>query len=89
MIKSHHHDNPTLLNATIAEDGRLKPRHENLYKHLGGTSEVKIDVEKRSGGKKNVLLLGSGFVAKPLVDYLLKGGETKVTIGEYESSDGT
>ncbi|RUS28672.1 Saccharopine dehydrogenase-domain-containing protein [Jimgerdemannia flammicorona] len=86
MVKSHHHENATLHNATIAEAGKLAPKHEALYALLGGggTPGVKVNVDKTPAGKKNVLLLGSGFVARPLVDYLLRQGEARITIGECE-----
>ncbi|RUP47188.1 Saccharopine dehydrogenase-domain-containing protein, partial [Jimgerdemannia flammicorona] len=88
MVKSHHHENATLHNATIAEAGKLAPKHEALYALLGGggTPGVKVNVDKTPAGKKNVLLLGSGFVARPLVDYLLRQGEARITIGESSNS---
>lgn len=54
-------------NATIAANGSLLDRHQHLSKLL---------VHASSGAKRKVLLLGSGRVAAPLVDYFLKKSKT-------------
>ena len=58
-----------LSNAVICRDGVLEER----FKHL------KADIEACCV-TRNVLVLGSGFVAAPLVDYLLRDGKTEITI---------
>ena len=35
---------------------------------------------------KRVLLLGSGYVSGPVVEYLTRDGKTQVTVGELLSS---
>lgn len=33
--------------------------------------------------EKKILVLGSGMVAKPCVDYLLRNGSNSLTVGQY------
>ncbi|KAG2171692.1 hypothetical protein INT43_008072 [Umbelopsis isabellina] len=68
----------TLKNATLAEGGKLDKKHEKLYDLLGnkGPSVSATGAKPR----KNVLLLGSGLVAKPLVERLLKRSDVQMTI---------
>ena len=72
---------PVLKRATIAEDGKLVGRHEKLYesikKHAPDSGAKVEPVTKR------VLLLGSGYVAGPLVDYLVRDKNTVVTVGPF------
>jgi alpha-aminoadipic semialdehyde synthase len=69
-------DHPVLKRATITNpDGTLAERHQGLQAHI----------EKHAGGSpvvngRRVLLLGAGYVALPLVDYLIRDGKTHVTI---------
>jgi alpha-aminoadipic semialdehyde synthase len=71
----------TLKNATLAENGKLDKKHEHLYELLGrnGPSVSTTGIKPQ----KNVLLLGSGLVAKPLVERLLKRTDVQMTIGKY------
>jgi alpha-aminoadipic semialdehyde synthase len=71
----------TLKNAVIADKGSLAQKHEGLYKVLGMASTAGTP----SGVKpqKKVLLLGSGLVAKPLVERLLKRDDVHMKIGEF------
>jgi alpha-aminoadipic semialdehyde synthase len=71
----------TLKNAVIADKGSLAQKHEGLYKILGMASTAGTP----SGVKpqKKVLLLGSGLVAKPLVERLLKRDDVHMKIGEF------
>lgn len=65
-----------LERATIASDGKLR----NPFAHL-----VQSIVTSRSAtSKKRVLLLGSGRVAAPLVDYFLKKANVNITIGNFD-----
>ncbi|CAJ0746866.1 11509_t:CDS:10 [Entrophospora sp. SA101] len=80
----HFKNNPVLSSATIAKDGKLMDRHKNLYNLLpkstiNSTSTATATASTETGAKKvtinnhikkKILLLGSGFVAKPFVDYL-------------------
>ncbi|KAF9185827.1 hypothetical protein BGZ51_002428 [Haplosporangium sp. Z 767] len=79
------YSHPVLAGATIAENGSLKPSHETLTKVLKDTHAKENLAKIRSalpiGTKpKNVLLCGSGFVAGPLVDYLLRDPNVNITI---------
>ncbi|KAL1918036.1 uncharacterized protein VTP21DRAFT_3302 [Calcarisporiella thermophila] len=61
-----------LRDATIAHEGKLTAPHQNLNSHLDKHREKSsASIPER---RKRVLLLGSGFVAKPLVDYLVRAG---------------
>lgn len=39
----------------------------------------------RKTGMKRVLLLGSGYVSGPVVEYLTRDEKTQVTVGEFSS----
>ncbi|KAG2187767.1 hypothetical protein INT44_005457, partial [Umbelopsis vinacea] len=68
----------TLDSAIVADKGKLTEKHHGLYKFLETPSGSKTP----SGVKpqKNVLLLGSGLVAKPLVERLLKRDDVHLKI---------
>ncbi|KAJ3217080.1 hypothetical protein HDU67_008549 [Dinochytrium kinnereticum] len=73
-------DHPVLKRATITtNDGNLEDDHVKLKSCV-----EQFGVPHGSGikvtGRKNVLLLGSGYVAAPLVDYLLRSKDNHVTI---------
>ncbi len=63
--------------ATIAKAGELLPRHKNLQKTITNVQSA------QSSSKKTVLLLGSGRVAQPLVDYFAKKSNVRVVIGRF------
>ncbi|KAG0260345.1 hypothetical protein BG011_001946 [Mortierella polycephala] len=88
------YSHPVLAGATVAESGSLKPAHENLTKVLKEThakeSLAKIRSALPIGTKpKNVLLCGSGFVAGPLVDYLLRDPNVNITIASNSKLEAT
>ncbi|KAJ3391277.1 hypothetical protein HDU92_009137 [Lobulomyces angularis] len=73
-------DHPVLKRASItSSDGTLVDRFKHLYKeiekHTPASSGITV-----TANSKNVLLLGSGFVAAPLVDYLLRDKSVHITI---------
>lgn len=37
----------------------------------------------KKSGMKRVLLLGSGYVSRPVVEYLTRDERTQVTVGEF------
>lgn len=45
------------------------------------SSREKAQIMKKSGVKR-VLLLGSGYVSGPVVEYLTRDDKTQVTVGE-------
>lgn len=59
-----------LANATIADNGKLLGEHSSLNTHIAQQKE-----------KQTVLLLGSGMVARPLVQHLLRRSNVRVVIG--------
>lgn len=67
------HPSTVLDNAEICANGKLGSKHQHLAPHAASCS-----VSSRE--QKRVLLLGSGFVAAPLVDYLVQHN-IHVTIG--------
>ncbi|CAO3676791.1 unnamed protein product [Umbelopsis vinacea] len=75
----------TLKNAVIADKGSLAQKHEGLYKILGMASTA----GSPSGVKpqKKVLLLGSGLVAKPLVERLLKRDDIHMKIASNSQQE--
>jgi alpha-aminoadipic semialdehyde synthase len=78
-----------LSGAIIAKDGKLTDPHKNLYDSLpklpkNDRSKLPSKTTtKYRKDKKNILLLGSGFVAKPFVDYLRKR-DLSLTIGKLQ-----
>ncbi|KAK3818823.1 MAG: Saccharopine dehydrogenase-domain-containing protein [Benniella sp.] len=91
-------EHPVLAGATITENGSLKPAHEGLTKILERTHAKErlatIKATAAGTGKgpakaKKVLLCGSGFVAGPLVDYLLRDPNVHVTIASNSQIEAT
>ncbi|KAK9768872.1 hypothetical protein K7432_000102 [Basidiobolus ranarum] len=80
-------DHPTLKRATIAENGDLTPKHQHLQKKLSKSTNSGITV--KSNEKNRVLLLGSGFVSAPLIDYFLRDENTEVTIASNQVQEAT
>ncbi|KZO91956.1 hypothetical protein CALVIDRAFT_488223 [Calocera viscosa TUFC12733] len=66
--------------ATIARDGKLLSPHEWLYSRLSMGLDAKSNVPNARRNRKNVLLLGSGMVAKPVVATLCKRSDLSLTI---------
>ncbi|KAG0000524.1 hypothetical protein BGZ79_005829, partial [Entomortierella chlamydospora] len=95
-------DHPVLAGATVAEGGSLKPTHEGLNKVLKETNAkenlAKLKASLGATGKtsfgssikpKKVLLCGSGFVAGPLVNYLLRDPNVSITIASNSQAEAT
>ncbi|KAF8953537.1 hypothetical protein BGZ52_008945 [Haplosporangium bisporale] len=91
---------PVLAGATIAADGHLTAAHQNLTKILHDTNAkeklAKLKATLGSGTsslstpkQKKVLLCGSGFVAGPLVDYLLRDPNVSLTIASNAQAEAT
>ncbi|KAI8929038.1 Saccharopine dehydrogenase-domain-containing protein [Entophlyctis helioformis] len=72
-------NHPVIERASITTStGELAPRHKHLEKVLAQHSPKEANISVT--GHSKVLLLGSGYVAAPLVDYLLRQPGTTVTI---------
>ncbi|KAI9351101.1 Saccharopine dehydrogenase-domain-containing protein [Zopfochytrium polystomum] len=73
-------DHPVLKGAAItASDGTLEQKHEKLYSAIEEFGVVHGSGAKVTSSQK-ILLLGSGYVSAPLVDYLLRSSSKSVTI---------
>ncbi|PKC09641.1 alpha-aminoadipic semialdehyde synthase [Rhizophagus irregularis] len=79
LINGKIDQNSVLSRATIAKDGKLTDSHTDLYNLLPKSNNSISSLESRKDNKK-ILLLGSGFVAKPLVDYLSKQEDLSLII---------
>ncbi|KAI9220705.1 Saccharopine dehydrogenase-domain-containing protein [Blastocladiella britannica] len=73
-------DKAVLQRATIAADGKLLPRHAWLEPKLPAPGSVASSAPTAALPRKRIVVLGSGFVAGPLVEYLLRRDEFDVTI---------
>ncbi|KAG0240071.1 hypothetical protein BGW41_007236 [Actinomortierella wolfii] len=90
---------PVLSGATIAEGGKLTKGHEELYEILKKEkAQEKLNAISSKpqgqsatgvGKRKRVLLCGSGFVAGPLVDYLLRDPNVDMTIASNSQAEAT
>uniref|UniRef100_A0A3B5B1N5 Aminoadipate-semialdehyde synthase n=1 Tax=Stegastes partitus TaxID=144197 RepID=A0A3B5B1N5_9TELE len=67
------------LKAVITSNGVLTPKFEYIEK-LRERRE-KAEIMKKTGMKR-VLLLGSGYVSGPVVEYLTRDEKTQVTVGD-------
>ncbi|KAG0178730.1 hypothetical protein DFQ29_003062 [Apophysomyces sp. BC1021] len=72
---------PLLANATIADSGNLTKAHRGLQEHLPATTSSGPD------RKKTVLLLGSGMVAAPLVNHLMKRPDVRIVVGSNVTAE--
>uniref|UniRef100_A0A8C5H9U9 Saccharopine dehydrogenase (NAD(+), L-glutamate-forming) n=1 Tax=Gouania willdenowi TaxID=441366 RepID=A0A8C5H9U9_GOUWI len=70
---------PFIRSAVITSNGALTPKFEYIEK-LRERREKEQILQK--AGMKRVLLLGSGYVSRPVVEYLTRDERTQVTIGE-------
>jgi alpha-aminoadipic semialdehyde synthase len=76
-------NHPIIERATIAKDGKLAAKFQKLEPIVAKYGATNVQTKSQ----KNVLLLGSGFVSKPLVDYLLRDPHTMVTIASNEQAE--
>ncbi|RIA90080.1 Saccharopine dehydrogenase-domain-containing protein [Glomus cerebriforme] len=79
LINGNIDQNPVLSRATIAKDGKLTDSHQNLYDLLPKNNTPISSLRSRKD-KKKILLLGSGFVTKPFVDYFSKQDDISLII---------
>jgi alpha-aminoadipic semialdehyde synthase len=73
------YDHRVFKGATIAKGGKLMEPHDWINRVLYDFSDQKAF--------KKILLLGSGFVAKPLVDYFMNNTNHVVTIASNEAKE--
>ncbi|KAG8196322.1 hypothetical protein JTE90_013807 [Oedothorax gibbosus] len=83
-----HNFGQTVKGAIIASDGALTPNFEYISElRKTSTSQMKAQSLAARAAKK-VLVLGAGYVAGPLVDYLTRDENIHVTIGSYLQNQG-
>ncbi|XP_076863437.1 alpha-aminoadipic semialdehyde synthase, mitochondrial isoform X2 [Brachyhypopomus gauderio] len=68
---------PQVRDAVITSNGKLTPKFEYIEK-LREKRESQQILQKR--GMKRVLLLGSGYVSGPVIEYLTRDADTQVTV---------
>ncbi|CAG01078.1 unnamed protein product, partial [Tetraodon nigroviridis] len=69
---------PQVKDAVITSNGALTPKFEYIEKLRERREKAQI---LRRSGMKRVLLLGSGYVSGPVVEYLTRDEKTQVTVG--------
>ncbi|XP_031727115.1 alpha-aminoadipic semialdehyde synthase, mitochondrial [Anarrhichthys ocellatus] len=68
---------PQVRDAVITSNGVLTPKFEYIEKHRERREKAQI---MKKTGMKRVLLLGSGYVSGPIVEYLTRDEKTQVTV---------
>lgn len=68
---------PQVRDAVITSNGKLTPKFEYIER-LRERRESEAILQK--GGMKRVLLLGSGYVSGPVIEYLTRQSGTQVTV---------
>uniref|UniRef100_A0A4W6DQM5 Aminoadipate-semialdehyde synthase n=1 Tax=Lates calcarifer TaxID=8187 RepID=A0A4W6DQM5_LATCA len=68
------------LKAVITSNGVLTPKFEYIEKLRERREKAQI---MKKTGMKRVLLLGSGYVSGPVVEYLTRNENTQVTVGKF------
>ncbi|XP_026094901.1 alpha-aminoadipic semialdehyde synthase, mitochondrial [Carassius auratus] len=68
---------PQVRDAVITSNGKLTPKFEYIQKLRERRESEQI---LKKGGMKRVLLLGSGYVSGPVIEYLTREAGTQVTV---------
>lgn len=68
---------PEFARALLGEGKEIAPKF--------GRAARAVEVETSGKKKKRVLLLGSGFVARPCAEYIVRNPENELTIGKWSS----
>ncbi|KAK3102273.1 hypothetical protein FSP39_010099 [Pinctada imbricata] len=71
---------PVVKNATIASNGKLTPNHEYIDDLRKEAIRSSHKAPSSNPEQKRVLILGSGYVSLPVVEYLDKFDNTQVTV---------
>lgn len=79
LLKGNY-DHPVLKGATIAVNGKLSKQHSKLH------DAIKKVIGHQMNEKKQIAILGSGYVVGPVVNYLLKNPNFNITIGIFNIS---
>ncbi|KAI9317684.1 Saccharopine dehydrogenase-domain-containing protein [Dichotomocladium elegans] len=75
---------PVLANAVIANQGKLMNGHTTLLNNIEMTGGHVADQQQQ---RQNILLLGSGMVARPLVERLTRRANARVVIASNVLSE--
>ncbi|CAG9769836.1 unnamed protein product [Ceutorhynchus assimilis] len=76
-----HHFNPVVHGAIIASNGKLTPNYEYIQELRKSQSRSRHNTSVESNNmEKNVLILGAGRVAAPLVEYLNRDKTIGITV---------
>lgn len=67
--------NPIVKDAVIAANGKLTPSHQYIFQ---------LREEYEQGGKNKILLLGSGSVAPPIIDYIMRFDDYRLTVASAD-----
>uniref|UniRef100_A0A3P8UP07 Aminoadipate-semialdehyde synthase n=1 Tax=Cynoglossus semilaevis TaxID=244447 RepID=A0A3P8UP07_CYNSE len=70
--------------AVITSNGSLTPKYEYIERLREKREKAQI---MSKGGVKRVLLLGTGYVSEPIVEYLTRNDKTQVTAGKFQAED--
>ncbi|XP_030622605.1 alpha-aminoadipic semialdehyde synthase, mitochondrial [Chanos chanos] len=68
---------PQVRDAVITSNGKLTPKFEYIQKLRERRESEQIFMK---GGMKRVLLLGSGYVSGPVIEYLTRDSGTQITV---------
>ncbi|KAK3526193.1 hypothetical protein QTP70_017749 [Hemibagrus guttatus] len=68
---------PQVRDAVITSNGKLTPKFEYIQKLREKRESEQI---LKKSGMKRVLLLGSGYVSRPVVEYLTRDSGTQITV---------
>ncbi|XP_029288905.1 LOW QUALITY PROTEIN: alpha-aminoadipic semialdehyde synthase, mitochondrial [Cottoperca gobio] len=72
---------PQVRDAVITSNGSLTPKFEYIEKLRERREKAQI---MKKSGMKRVLLLGSGYVSGPVVEYLTRDEKTQVTVASVQ-----
>ncbi|XP_035280713.1 alpha-aminoadipic semialdehyde synthase, mitochondrial isoform X1 [Anguilla anguilla] len=76
---------PQVRDAVITSNGKLTPKFEYIHKLREKRIIQRLQERERAqilkmSGRKRVLLLGSGYVSGPVIEYLTRDSGTQVTV---------
>uniref|UniRef100_A0A8C6SN50 Aminoadipate-semialdehyde synthase n=1 Tax=Neogobius melanostomus TaxID=47308 RepID=A0A8C6SN50_9GOBI len=75
---------PQVRDAVITSNGKLTPKFEYIDKLREERERAQI---MKKSGMKRVLLLGTGYVSGPVVEYLTRDDKTQVTVGDLRQAE--
>lgn len=79
---------PVVSGAVIASNGKLTPNFEYIMELRAKKRRESIQAS-RSSGSKSVVVLGAGYVAGPLLEYLTRDSNINVTIASALEGQGS